>query len=185
MATTKWNLDAAHSELQFKVKHMMISTVTGQFNKFDASIETDGNDFTKSKIKLTAEIASISTNNEQRDAHLKTGDFFDAENHPQLVFESSKLEKVDDENYKLHGILEMRGNKKEVVLDVEYGGTMVDPYGLTRAGFSVTGKINRRDFGVNFSLISETGGVLVADEVKIIAAVEFVKEAKEAAVEAK
>lgn len=176
MGTTKWTLDAAHSELQFKIKHMMISTVTGRFNQFDAAVETDGDDFAQSKIKLTAEVKSISTNNEQRDAHLRTGDFFDAENHPQLIFEGEKMEKIDDENYKLHGILEMRGTRKPVTLDVEFGGIMKDPYGLTRAGFSIRGKINRRDFSVSFSLISETGGILLADDVTINAGIEFIKQ---------
>lgn len=179
METTKWTLDAAHSELQFKIKHMMISTVTGQFKDFNAVLETEDDDFTKAKIRLTAEVKSISTNNEQRDTHLRTGDFFDAENHPQLIFESEKMEKIDDENYKLHGVLEMRGTRKPVVLDVEFGGIMQDPYGLTRAGFSVRGKVNRRDFGVSFSIVSETGGILLGDDVVINASAELVKQKNE------
>src|ERR1041384_6842481 len=105
MATTKWALDPTHSEIQFKVKHLLISTVTGEFKRFDATVETDGDDFTTAKIQLTVDIDSISTNNEQRDAHLKSGDFFEAEKHPQLIFESDKLEKIDDENYKVYGTL--------------------------------------------------------------------------------
>src|ERR1700677_541377 len=103
MTKTKWVLDPTHSEIQFKVKHLMISTVTGQFNKFTGTVETDGDDFTTAKISFTADINSVSTNNEQRDAHLRNSDFFDAENHPQLVFEGDKLEKVNEENYKVHG----------------------------------------------------------------------------------
>src|SRR3977135_1289164 len=134
MSTTKWALDPTHSELQFKVKHLMISTVSGQFNQFNGTAETKGNDFATAKIDFTAEIDSISTNNEQRDAHLKNIDFFDAPNHPQLTFKGEKLEKVSDDEYKLHGTLTMRGTSKRVKLDVEFGGITQDPWGNTRAG---------------------------------------------------
>lgn len=177
MATTKWALDPTHSELQFKVKHLMISTVTGQFNQFSGTVETDENDFSKAKIEFAAEINSISTNNEQRDAHLKNGDFFDAEKHPQLTFKSDKLEKITDDEYKLLGTLTMRGTGKKVILDVELGGITQDPWGNTRAGFTITGKINRKDFGVSFGAVTETGSLLLGDEVKIIANVQFVKQA--------
>lgn len=185
MSTTKWALDPSHSELQFKVKHLMISTVTGQFNQFNGTIETEENDFTKAKIEFTAEVDSISTNNEQRDAHLKNTDFFDAPNHPQIIFKSDKLEKVDEDEYKLSGRLTMRGVTKDVKLNVEFGGVAVDPWGNTRAGFTVTGKINRQDFGVSFGAITDTGAILLGDEVKINAGVQFVKQAvKEPAVAA-
>ena len=176
MSTTKWALDPTHSELQFKVKHLMISTVTGQFNQFNGTVETNENDFTTAKIDFTAEIDSISTNNEQRDAHLKNVDFFDAPNHPQLTFKSERLEKISDDDYKLHGTLTMRGTSKKVSLDVEFGGIMQDPWGNTRAGFTVTGKINRQDFGVSFGAVTDTGGILLGDEVKIIANAQFVKQ---------
>ena len=176
MSTNKWTLDQSHSEIQFKVKHLMISTVTGSFTNFNGTVKTQGADFTTAKIQFTAAIDSISTNNEQRDAHLKNGDFFDAENHPELTFESSKLEKIDEENYKLYGTLTMRGTSKAVELNVEYGGITQDPWGNTRAGFSVTGKIDRQDFGVSFGAVTETGGLLLGNEVKISANVEFVKE---------
>ncbi|MBA3828589.1 MAG: YceI family protein [Taibaiella sp.] len=175
MVTTKWALDPTHSEIQFKVKHLMISKVTGQFQKFDASIETEGDDLSTAKISFSAEVNSISTNNEQRDAHLKTGDFFDAENHPQLTFVSSNLEKIDDENYKMHGTLTMRGASKEITLDVEFGGMMQDPWGNTRVGFTISGKINRKDYGVSFGLLAETASVMVSDEVGLHAQAEFVK----------
>ena len=177
MATTKWALDPTHSELQFKVKHLMISTVTGQFKQFTGKAETDETDFTTAKIDFTAEVDSISTNNEQRDAHLKNSDFFDATNHPQLTFKSEKLEKISDDQFKLHGTLTMRGTPKKISLDVEIGGVTIDPWGNTRAGFTVTGKINRQDFGVSFGAVTDTGGILLADEVRIIANVQFVKEA--------
>src|SRR5215831_9053878 len=177
MSTTKWVMDPTHSELQFKIKHLMISTVSGQFSKFNATVETEGDDFTKSKVDFTADVDSVSTNNVQRDAHLKNTDFFDAANHPQVKFRSEKLEKISDDEYKLHGALTMKGVSKPVTLDVEFGGTTIDPWGNTRAGFTVTGKINRQDFGVNFSAITETGGLLLGDEVKINASVQFVKQA--------
>ena len=177
MSTTKWALDPTHSEVQFKVKHLMISTVTGQFNQFSGKAETRETDFTTAKIDFTAEIDSISTNNEQRDAYLKNSDFFDAVNHPQLTFKSDKLEKISGDVYKLHGTLTMRGTPKKISLDVELGGVTVDPWGNTRAGFTVTGKINRQDFGVSFGAVTDNGGILLGDEVKIIANVQFVKEA--------
>jgi polyisoprenoid-binding protein YceI len=184
MSTTKWVLDPTHSELQFKVKHLMISTVTGQFNRFSGVVETEETDFTKARIDFTAEINSISTNNEQRDAHLKNGDFFDAANHPQLSFTSDKMKKINDEEYKLEGTLTLRGTRKKVHLDVELGGITQDPWGNTRAGFTITGKINRQDFGISFGAVTETGGLLLGDEVKIMANVQFVKQAVAEAVQA-
>jgi polyisoprenoid-binding protein YceI len=172
-----WSLDASHSEIQFKVKHLMISTVTGQFNNFSGTVETTNDDFTTANIRFSADIDSISTNNDQRDAHLKNSDFFDAENHPKLTFESSRLEKLDEEEYKLYGTLTLRGVSRQVTLNVEYGGLITDPWGNTRVGFSVTGKINRQDFGISFGAVTETGGLLLGDEVKIIANAEFVKQA--------
>jgi len=184
MAKTKWVLDGAHSEIQFKVRHMMVSWVTGSFKQFTAEVETDGDDFTTAKVNFSADINSISTNNEQRDAHLRTGDFFDAENHQQLVFQGNKLEKIDDERYKLHGTLTMRGVSRPIVLNAEFGGITQDPWGNTRTGFSVTGKINRKDFGVSFSMVSETGGILLGEDVTISSNVEFVKAVAERAVAA-
>ena len=177
-------LPISHSEIQFKVRHMMVSWVTGSFKQFTAEVETDGDDFTTAKVNFSADINSISTNNEQRDAHLRTGDFFDAENHQQLVFQGNKLEKIDDERYKLHGTLTMRGVSRPIVLNAEFGGITQDPWGNTRTGFSVTGKINRKDFGVSFSMVSETGGILLGEDVTISSNVEFVKAVAERAVAA-
>jgi polyisoprenoid-binding protein YceI len=178
MATTKWSIDPTHSEVQFKVKHMMIATVTGQFSNFNASVETNGNDFSTAKVQFTADINSISTGNEQRDAHLKTGDFFDSGNHPQVLFESSELEKTGEDSYIMHGALTMRGVTHPVSLNVEFGGTTVDPWGNTRVGFDVSGKINRRDYGVSFSMVSETGGILLGEEVRLLASAQFVRQAE-------
>lgn len=175
---TKWALDAGHSEIQFKVKHLMISSVTGYFAKFSGAVETEGDDFTSAKVHFAADVNSISTNNEQRDAHLKNGDFFDTANHPQLTFEGDSFEKIDYDEYKLHGTLTMRGVSKRIILNVEFGGVANDPWGNTRAGFTVTGKINRQDFGVSFGAVTETGGLLLDNEVKIIANVQFVKQAE-------
>lgn len=176
METIKWNLDPTHAEVQFKVRHMMVSTVTGHFKQFNATVETQGDDISTAKVHFTAEMASITTNNEQRDGHLLSGDFFDVVNHPQLTFEGEKLVKVDDENYKLTGTLTMRGVSKPITLDVEYGGMVQDPWGFTRTGFSLSGKLNRKDYGVSWSAVTEAGGLVVSDEVKIHANVEFTKE---------
>lgn len=176
MATTTWALDPTHSDLQFKIKHLMISTVTGHFNRFEASVSMEEEDFSTATVKLAADIDSISTNNEKRDEHLKNGDFFDIENHPRLTFESSKVDKVDDDNYKVHGVITMRGISKPITLDVEFGGIVKDPWGLRRAGASISAKLKRTDFGVSFgSAPSATGELMLGDEVKISGSVEFVK----------
>jgi polyisoprenoid-binding protein YceI len=172
---TKWTLDPTHSELVFKVKHLMITNVKGEFRKFSAEI--DGNDFTKSPISVTIDAASIFTNEDQRDGHLKSADFFDVENYPTLTFKSTSLKQVDDDDYTLKGILTIRDVSKEIELDVEFGGVNKDPWGNEKAGFSIKGKINRKDFGLNWNAALETGGVLVSEEVKITAEVQFVKRA--------
>ena len=177
MANQTWSLDPTHSELQFRIKHLMISTVTGQFNQFKATIETEGDDFANVNVHFEATVESISTNNEQRDAHLKNGDFFDAIKYPLITFESEKMEKISEEEYKLHGTLTIRGVSKKIILEAGFGGITKDPWGNTRTGFSVSGKINRQDFGMSFGAVSETGGLLLGDDVKIIANVQFVKEA--------
>jgi polyisoprenoid-binding protein YceI len=174
MATTKWVLDPTHSELLFKVKHLMITNVKGEFRKISAEI--DGEDFTKSRVKVTIDSSSVFTNNEDRDNHLKSSDFFDVEKHKELTFESTSLVKTDDDEFKLKGILTIKGISKEVVLDVEFGGTNKDPWGNEKAGFSLTGKINRKDWGLNWNAALESGGVLVSDEVKILAEVQFMKQ---------
>ena len=175
MAATQWVLEPSHSEIQFKVRHMMISNVTGSFGKFDGAVETDGDNISTAKINFNVDADSISTNNEQRDGHLKSPDFFDAASHPAIKFESTEFRNEGGENYKLHGNLTMRGVTKPVVLDVEYGGTIKDPWGNIRAGFTVEGKINRKEFGLAWSAMTETGGLVVGDDVKIHANVEFIK----------
>ena len=179
MATTTWSLDPTHSELQFKVKHLMISNVTGSFKDFSGTVETDGDDFTTGKVHITAEVSSLTTNNEQRDGHLMSGDFFDAANHPQITFESNKITKADDENYTLDGTLSMRGISKPVSLKVEYGGITNDSRGNTRAGFELSGKINRQDFGIEFGvgMVNETGSIILGKDVTVMGNVQFIRQA--------
>ena len=169
-----WVLDPSHSEVTFKVKHLMISNVKGEFKTVSATI--DGEDFSHSKIKASLEAASVYTNNEDRDKHLKSADFFDADHYQELTFEGTSFEKTDDDDYKLTGFLTIKGVRKEVTLDVEFGGINKDPWGNEKAGFSLEGKINRKDWGLNWNAALETGGVLVSDDVKIQAELQFVKQ---------
>jgi polyisoprenoid-binding protein YceI len=177
MATTKWVLDPTHSELGFKIKHLMITNVSGYFNKFQVEGETVNDDFSTAKIRLKADIGSVNTNNEQRDAHLRNSDFFAADKHPEMIFESTGVEKVDSENFRLNGNLTMKNVTKPVQLDVEYGGITKDPWGNERAGFTISGKIKRSQWGVNFNGILETGGAMLGEEVKIQSEIQLVKQA--------
>ena len=173
----KWKIDQAHSEIQFKVKHLMITTVTGYFKKFDLEVDTDSDDFnTARNIRFTADIDSIDTNNAQRDAHLKSADFFDAGSHAQVVFVGKKYESKGEEA-KLHGDLTLRGVTKPLTVNVEFGGVVVDPYGQTKAGFTVSGKISRKEFGLTWHAVTEAGQVVVSDEIKIHAEVQLIKQA--------
>ena len=176
MATTKWVLDPTHSDVEFKVKHLMISTVTGHFSSFLADVSTEEEDFTKSKVTFTVDAASISTNNEQRDGHIKGPDFFDVANHPQIKFVITKIENVDnDGSYNLYGDLTIRSITKNVKLEVEFGGVIKDPWGNTRAGFAVNGKINRKDFGLTWHMTTDAGGIVLGDDVRIHVALELIK----------
>lgn len=166
MTKTLWKVDPMHSEVQFKVKHLVISTVTGTFNKFDASLEVEGDDFDRAKATFSLDVESIATNVADRDAHLKSDDFFNAEKYPQLTFEGT-LKKISGDNYKLSGPLTIRDITKNVELDVEFGGSMVDGYGQTKAGFEITGTINRKEYGLKWDMVTEAGGVVVADNVKL------------------
>lgn len=168
MATT-WNLDPTHSEITFKVKHLMISNVKGAFNNFNATVETDDENFSNAKVSANIETASIDTNNADRDAHLRGAEFFNAENHPSITFETDSL------NNDITGNLTINGVTKPVKLNVDFGGINQDPWGNTKAGFSFEGKINRSDFGLNWNAALEAGGVMVSDEVKIAGELQFVK----------
>jgi polyisoprenoid-binding protein YceI len=171
-----YKIDATHSEISFKVKHLMITSVTGNFTKFDATMEASAADFSDAKISFEADTDSITTHNEQRDGHLKGDDFFGAEKFPKITFTSKGLAKKEDNEYTLTGDLTIRGITKTVDLLVEYGGTMTDPYGQVKAGFEVAGKINRKDFGLTWGAVTEAGGVVVSDDVKIHAAVQMIKQ---------
>ena len=174
--TQKWKIDPTHSDIQFKVKHLMISTVTGHFGSFDLEAETATDDFsTADKIIFTADINSISTKNADRDAHLKSADFFNAAEYPRLRFEGTKYE-ADGDEAKLYGELSIRGITKPIKLNVELGGIVADPYGQTKAGFTVTGKISRKEFGLTWNAVTEAGSVVVSDEIKIHAEVQLIKQ---------
>lgn len=165
---TTWLVDPTHSEIQFKVKHLMVSTVTGLFSRYEGKLEMDGDDFEDAKITFSADINSISTGNEQRDAHLKSAEFFDAARFPTLTFESTGMTKIEPDSYVLNGHLTIHGITKPVLLKVEYGGQMQDFYGQTKAGFEITGTIRRKEFGLNWDGVTEAGGVVVSDDVKLV-----------------
>lgn len=168
-----WKIDPAHSEVKFKVKHLVVSTVTGHFNQFNATVESNTDDFSDAVIRFDAEIASIDTKNAQRDGHLKSADFFDAENHPKLSFASTKVVKKSATDYDVTGDLTIRGTTKSVTLQVTYNGTVKGFGGVEVAGFELTGKINRQDFGLTWSALTEAGGVVVSDDVKLEVFAEF------------
>jgi polyisoprenoid-binding protein YceI len=168
MAIKKWVLDPAHTQIQFKVKHMMISTVTGSFSEYDGNVETEDEDFMKAKVTFTIQVASLTTGNADRDAHLKGPDFFDAAKYPSINFKATKYESVDgDGSYELFGDLTVKEVTRTIKLDVEFGGVVKDPWGNTKAGFTINGKINRKDFGLVWNVVTEAGGILVGEEVKI------------------
>jgi polyisoprenoid-binding protein YceI len=173
METTNWVLDPTHSEVHFKVKHLMITNVTGSFKVLNATAQADEK-FSNAKVSFTADVNSVDTGNEQRDGHLKSGDFFDNEKHPQISFESTNYNAAEG---KINGNLSMKGITKPVSFEVEFNGTNNDPWGNHKAGFSLSGKINRKDWGLNWNAALETGGVMVSEEVKINAEVQFVKKA--------
>lgn len=182
MSTIKWIIDPTHSEVSFKVKHLVISTVTGYFRKFEGSAATTSDDFEGAAVSFSAAIDSIDTNQSDRDNHLKSADFFDAANYPNLTFEG-KISKIGGD-YKLVGDLTIRGNKKELTLDVDFGGVAGDPYGQTKAGFEIEGKISRKEFGLTWSAVTEAGSIVVSDQVRLILNVQLVKQEVKESVEA-
>ncbi len=168
---TKWNLDTAHSEIGFKVKHMMISTVTGHFEDFNASVTTASDDFVDADFDFVASIGSINTKNADRDNHLKSNDFFNAEAFPEMRFKSTSFD-----GDKMIGDLTIRDITKSIELNVDFNGIAVDPYGQTKAGFEITGTINRKDFGLAWSAVTEAGSVVVAEQVKLVVDLQFIQE---------
>ena len=175
MAIT-WKIDPVHSEIQFKIRHLMVTNVTGYFKKFDLVVETETDDFnTAKKIEFTADIDSIETNNEQRDTHLKSDDFFNAEKFSQLKFVSTDYSGSGDDAT-LNGDLTIRDVTKPIKLNVEYGGSVVDPYGQSKVGFTVTGKISRKEYGLLWNAVTEAGQVVVSDEIRIHCEIQLVKQ---------
>ena len=193
---TKWAVDPMHSEVQFKVKHLVISTVTGTFKVFDGSLETENEDFSDAEINFSLDVNSLDTNQADRDAHLRSADFFEAEKYPKITFQSTFFEKVEDDSqveqtaqhsanlrdsanakgYKLKGDLTIRDVTKPVTFDVEFGGTATDFYGNVKAGFEVSGKINRKQFGLVWNGITEAGAIVVGEDLRLNINVQFARQ---------
>lgn len=177
MSTANWILDTAHSELNFKIKHLMISTVTGSFTGFTVNTTSSAEDFSDASIQVSVDVKSVHTKNEQRDGHLVSADFFDAEKYPAMTFQSTRMEKKSDAEYALHGNLTIKDVTQPVTLDIEYNGLAKDPWGNIKAAFTFSGKINRKDFGLTYNAALETGGMLLGDEVKILGDIQLQKQA--------
>jgi len=176
---TKWVLDPTHSEVNFKAKHLVISTVSGKFRTFDATVETDSdNSFNSAKVNFTIDVASIDTNQEPRDEHLRSADFFDAANYPTITFKSTSFKPKDneDDEFVLAGDLTIRGITKPIEVEVEFGGTTTDAYGNFKAGFEVSGKLSRKEFGLNWNAITEAGSVVVGDLIRFQISVQFIRQ---------
>jgi polyisoprenoid-binding protein YceI len=174
MSTTKWIIDPTHSEVAFKVKHLVISTVTGYFRKFEGAADSTSEDFNGASVTFSLDVNSIDTNQSDRDQHLKSADFFDTASFPSITF-GGKLVNHGGE-YQLQGDLTLKGITQQVTLDVTYGGTVADPYGQTKAGFEIEGKLNRKDFGLTWSAITEAGSVVVSDQVRLQFSIQLVKQ---------
>ena len=164
--TTTWNIDTAHSVLEFSVKHMMFTTAKGRFADFSGTIAFDPQNVAGSSVEVTIDTASITTNTADRDAHLRSADFFDVESFPQATFRSTSVEGTGNE-LTIHGDLTIKDVTRPVSLKAEFQGTGVNPWGVEVAGFEATGKFSRKDFGLNWNQALESGGVLVSDEVKL------------------
>lgn len=176
MATTKWAIDPTHSEIGFKVKHMMFTNVSGKFLTFDATIETENEGFENAKINFTGAVASVNTGNADRDKHLQSADFFDAEQFPDITFQATSFTQKSGSDYEMVGDLSIHGVTKSVNLAADFGGTMQDPWGNTKVAFALEGKISRKDWGLTWNSALETGGVLVSDEVRLAIELQFVKQ---------
>lgn len=175
MAT--YTIDTAHSEITFKIRHLMITNVNGRFTKFEGKMITSSDDLTNAEIDFEADIDSINTNNEQRDGHLRTGDFFDAAQYPKLIFKSTSLEKQGGDVYKLNGNLTLHGVTKPITMSAEYGGASNDFYGNSKIGFALSGSLHRKDYGLEWNAALETGGVALSDEVKLMLDIQLIKQA--------
>lgn len=172
---TKWGFDKAHSKIQFDVNHMVISEVSGQFQEYEGTIVTSKKDFSDARINFSIDVKSIDTDNEDRDKHLRSADFFNVEKYPKITFSSKEMKKVGENLYQLIGDLVLLGVTKEVTLDAKYGGTVKDPYGNVKAGFKITGVIDRTDFGLKYNSVMDTGGLMLGEEIAIICKIELIK----------
>lgn len=173
--SAKWTVDAGHSNVKFSVNHLVVSEMEGSFKKFDGTIDATSEDFNNAQLNFTVDVNSINTENEMRDKHLKSDDFFNAEKFPQMTFKSTSFKKTKGNNYALEGNLTIRDVTKKVKFDVTYGGTMKDPYGNIKAGFKTTGTISRKEYGLKWSAMTEAGGAVVGDEVTMILKFEMAK----------
>ncbi|HTL09570.1 MAG TPA: YceI family protein [Chitinophagaceae bacterium] len=173
---TKWKIDPTHTDIAFKVKHMMFTNVSGKIVKYDALVETTGDDFAGATVEFTGDVDSITTGTADRDAHLLSPDFFDAEKFPTLNFIATSFKKLDQGDFEITGDLTLHGITKQIILGAEFGGLMKDPWGNIKAAFSLSGKINRKDWGLVWNAALETGGVLVGEEVKLLAEVQLIKQ---------
>ncbi len=173
--TTTWAIDPTHSDLLFKIKHLVISNVTGSFKKFEGNIVTLGDDFNNAKVNLTIDVKSIDTNQAQRDGHLQTGDFFSADLYPQILFESTSFVNIGGSNYKMNGNLTLKGVTKPVELKVEYGGSEDNGHGVIKHGFEITGIVNRMEFGMTWNKLTDTGGLGLGEDIKLIANIQVAK----------
>jgi len=176
MAKSIWAIDPTHSEIGFKVKHMMFTNVSGKFNAFEATIENEDDQFDTSVVSFSAEVNSVDTNNADRDNHLRSADFFDVEQFPKISFKSTGIKKINEGQFKVSGDLTIKDVTQNVTLDAEYSGLMKDPWGNTKAGVSLNGKINRKEFGLAWNAALETGGVLVGEDIKLVAEVQLIKQ---------
>jgi polyisoprenoid-binding protein YceI len=176
MAKSNWSIDPTHSEIGFKVKHMMFTNVSGKFNAFKATIVNEDDNFETSIITFTAETSSIDTNNTDRDNHLRSDEFFDADNFPKLSFVSTSIKKINENIFVIFGDLTIKGVTQNIQLESEYSGLMTDPWGNTKAGISIIGKINRKDFGLTWNAALETGGVLLGEEIKLHLEIQLIKQ---------
>lgn len=178
--TTTWVIDPMHSEVLFKIKHLVISTVTGSFRKFEGQVVTQGDDFNDARVTIAIDVKSIDTNQQQRDEHLQAGDFFSADQYPQITFESSSFKKTDGNDYKMTGNLTLKGVTKPVELHVEYGGSENNGHGVIKHGFEVTGIINRYKFGMTWNKLTDTGGLGLGEDIKLIANIQVAELVEEA-----
>ncbi|MFY9309790.1 MAG: YceI family protein [Bacteroidia bacterium] len=169
-----WSVDSTHSSIHFAVKHMVIAQTKGSFADYKLKVESEGDDFSNAKIELEIEVNSINTSMPDRDNHLRSADFFDAEKYPAIKFVSKSMTKVTDEDYKLTGDITIKGITRPIEFNVNYGGQLVDPWGNTRAGFTIEGAIDRFDFGLNWNSLLEAGGAVVGKTVKLQAEIELV-----------